>query len=87
MRHLGGFGLGEDVEGGHAEGDDVGGHQHFRSGAGFVAGQGVEDFGPGFVLVPGGCGEVWQQESDDRFKKRVGWASHGSVRCAVVRLF
>ena len=68
LRHLGGFGFGEDVERGHAEGDDVGCLHHFRAGAGFVGGQGVDDFGPGFVDVRGGCGEVWQQESDDGFE-------------------
>ena len=63
LRHLGGFGLGEDVEGGHAEGDNVSRLQHFRSGAGFVGGKGVDDLGPGFVLVPGGCGEVGSRKA------------------------
>ncbi len=87
MRHLGGFGLGEDVEGGHAEGDDVGGLQHFRAGAGFVGGEGVEDLGPGFLLVPGGGEEVGHQEGDDRFKKRVAVGGHRSVRGVVACLF
>jgi hypothetical protein len=68
------------------EGDDLGGLQHLRAGAGSVGGEGIDDFASGPTHVGGVDTEVWHQEGDDAFHEEVWLEGHwGPLRC--VRLF
>ncbi len=72
LRHLRGFGLGQDVQCGHAEGDDLGGLQHFRAGAGAVGFECFDDLIAGVTRVlRRGC-DVGQEEGDEAFEEGAG---------------
>jgi hypothetical protein len=70
--HIRGFGLGQDVQRGHAEGYDVGGLQHFGAGAGAVAVERFNDLIAGVAHVLRCGGDVGQEESDDAFEEGAG---------------
>ena len=70
--HVRGFGLGQDVQRGHAEGDDLGGLQHFSACAGGVRGECIDDLTAGVACVDRRGGDVGQEEGDDAFEEGAG---------------